>query len=243
MTLVLLTACLAGLAAAVALLGPCTPRRLEGVLPRRTSGPPAEGLSTGWVRVACAVGGLGAWWGLGGLLGMLAGAALVLVAPRALARLDGPKDDSALVAGQLPLVLDLLAACLSGGASTVTAVRAVAAALPGACSDRLLRVAAALAVGSTPAEAWRALGEDRGPAGTAARALARAAEGGAPVAAAVQRVAQDARREAGARAERAARRAGVLAVGPLGLCFLPAFLLLGVVPAIVGLAGPLFASL
>jgi tight adherence protein B len=37
--------------------------------------------------------------------------------------------------------------------------------------------------------------------------------------------------------------AGVLAVGPLGLCFLPAFLLLGVMPAIVGLAGPLLTSI
>ena len=77
--------------------------------------------------------------------------------------------------------------------------------------------------------------------------MSRAAVGGAPVAAAVQQVAEDARREAAAAAERAARRAGVLAVGPLGLCFLPAFLLLGVVPAVIGLAAsaaqqPLSAS-
>jgi hypothetical protein len=30
----------------------------------------------------------------------------------------------------------------------------------------------------------------------------------------------------------------VLAVAPLGLCFLPAFVLLGVVPVVAGLAGP-----
>ncbi len=59
---------------------------------------------------------------------------------------------------------------------------------------------------------------------------------------AVLRVAEDARRVSTARAERAARRAGVLAVGPLGICFLPAFMLLGVVPAVVGLATPLLAS-
>ncbi|MCW2599061.1 MAG: type secretion system protein, partial [Frankiales bacterium] len=74
-------------------------------------------------------------------------------------------------------------------------------------------------------------------------ALTRAAEGGAPVAVGVLRVAEDARREATGRAERAARRAGVLAVGPLGLCFLPAFLLLGVVPAVLGLVAPLLAML
>jgi hypothetical protein len=73
--------------------------------------------------------------------------------------------------------------------------------------------------------------------------LSRAAEGGAPVAAAVSRLAADARADARARGEQAARRVGVLAVAPLGLCFLPAFVLLGVVPVIAGLAGPLFATL
>jgi hypothetical protein len=33
------------------------------------------------------------------------------------------------------------------------------------------------------------------------------------------------------------RRAGVLAAAPLGLCFLPAFVLVGVVPVVTGLAG------
>ena len=36
----------------------------------------------------------------------------------------------------------------------------------------------------------------------------------------------------------AAERAGVLVTGPLGLCFLPAFLCLGVVLVVLGLAGP-----
>ncbi|NJA60175.1 translation initiation factor IF-2, partial [Streptomyces sp. NEAU-H3] len=37
----------------------------------------------------------------------------------------------------------------------------------------------------------------------------------------------------------AARRAGVLVTAPLGLCFLPAFLILGVAPVLLGLAGEL----
>jgi hypothetical protein len=37
-------------------------------------------------------------------------------------------------------------------------------------------------------------------------------------------------------ATEAARSAGVRAVAPLGLCFLPAFVLVGVVPTVVGLA-------
>ena len=38
----------------------------------------------------------------------------------------------------------------------------------------------------------------------------------------------------------AAERAGVLIAGPLGLCFLPAFVCLGVVPVVAGLAGDVF---
>ncbi|MDN2502743.1 type II secretion system F family protein, partial [Nocardia nova] len=34
-----------------------------------------------------------------------------------------------------------------------------------------------------------------------------------------------------------AERAGVLISGPLGLCFLPAFVCLGIVPVVAGLAG------
>jgi tight adherence protein B len=48
-------------------------------------------------------------------------------------------------------------------------------------------------------------------------------------------VADDLRESAHAEGQAAARRAGVRIVGPLTLCFLPAFVLLGVVPAVVGL--------
>lgn len=194
-------------------------------------------------RAACGLAALAAWAVIGGPAG-LAGALLVLLlGPRGLARIDAREDEDAVVAKDLPLALDLLAACLTGGAVALDAVRAVSSAVPGPCGARLAAVAARLAVGSEPSEAWRSLGHDRGPAGAAARAMSRASVGGAPVAAAVQRVAADARREAAGQATRAARRAGVLAVGPLGLCFLPAFLLLGVVPAVLGLAAPLLTSL
>jgi pilus assembly protein TadC len=193
--------------------------------------------------VACAAAGLAAWALLGGAVGTGLGIAVALAGPRLLARLDHTVPDSAELTAQLPLALDLLAACLAGGAAPETAVSAVAAAFPGPCGSRLHRVAAALRLGSAPAEAWSALGVGRDAAGAAARALARAAEGGAPVADAVQRVASDARRRRQADAHRRASRAGVLAVLPLGVCFLPAFVLLGVVPAVVGLAGPLLHSL
>ena len=37
-----------------------------------------------------------------------------------------------------------------------------------------------------------------------------------------------------------AQRAGIGVLAPLGLCFLPAFVCIGVVPIIVGLAGDIF---
>jgi hypothetical protein len=220
------------------------PRRLATLLPlARESGPAGVTRRTpARHQPLCLAGGLGVWLMFGGAAGLLLGTVLVVAGPRLLARLEHD-DEAQEVAARLPLALELLGACLAGGAVPAEAVRAVSVAVPGPCGARLAKVAAALAVGSAPAEAWCALGDDRGPAGAAARALARAADGGAPVAAAVLRVAEQARRDAGAVAERRARRAGVLAVGPLGLCFLPAFVLLGVVPAVMGLAAPLLASL
>lgn len=239
---VLLTA----LATAVAVAGPVPPGRVAQLFPRVPEPRPAEarpGMSPFLLGGVVLVAALAVWAVVGGPVGALLGLAVGVVTPRLLGMLDDTQGDDAAVAAQLPLALDLLAACLVGGATTADAVAAVAGALPGPCGARLARVAAALGVGSPPAEAWRALGEGPGPAGAAARALIRAADGGAPVAVNVLRIAEDARREVTGRAERAARRAGVLAVGPLGVCFLPAFLLLGVVPAVVGLAGPLLASL
>ena len=52
-------------------------------------------------------------------------------------------------------------------------------------------------------------------------------------------VAADVRAEAAEAVAARAERAGVLVAGPLGLCFLPAFLALGIAPVVIGLAGPL----
>jgi hypothetical protein len=43
-----------------------------------------------------------------------------------------------------------------------------------------------------------------------------------------------------ARTEAAVRRAGVWVLAPLGLCFLPAFVCLGVAPLVLGIAGTVF---
>jgi hypothetical protein len=46
----------------------------------------------------------------------------------------------------------------------------------------------------------------------------------------------------GRRAAATAERAAVLIAGPLGLCFLPAFVCLGIVPVVAALAGDLLQS-
>jgi pilus assembly protein TadC len=72
--------------------------------------------------------------------------------------------------------------------------------------------------------------------GRLSRAMSRAAQSGAPVADVLTRLADDAREALRAESVASARRVGVMAVAPLGLCFLPAFVLLGIIPVIAGLA-------
>lgn len=239
-----LAALLAGLAV-LCLLGRRDTSRLAGALPavsRRPPDPlrlPAPLLTSLLAGIAVAV-------TVPVPVGIVAGAVLAGLGPRLLGRLEprAVRAERERLLADLPLVLDLLASCLAGGAPLHTAAGAVAAAVPGPGGRRVAAVAAALRVGSPPADAWGALAGAAAddPFAPAARALARAADGGAPVATAVSRLAAEARAEARARGEQAARRVGVVAVAPLGLCFLPAFVLLGIVPVVAGLAGPLLAT-
>jgi pilus assembly protein TadC len=66
--------------------------------------------------------------------------------------------------------------------------------------------------------------------------MARAQRSGAPVVAAVERLSDELARRSRAEVEDRARAVGVRAAVPLGVCLLPAFLLLGIVPLVVGLA-------
>jgi pilus assembly protein TadC len=156
---------------------------------------------------------------------------------RFLARLE-PREirlRRARITAELPMAIDLLAACLRGGNAWPESVEAVADAVGGPLGAELSRVAARIRLGAEPAMEWLGLTDDPvlAPLG---RAVARAASGGAPVAATLARLARDQRRTARAAASARARIAGVRAVAPLGLCFLPAFVLLGIVPAIAGIA-------
>jgi Flp pilus assembly protein TadB len=174
---------------------------------------------------------------IGGPIGWATGALVVVGCVRALSRLEprAVRLRRARIVAELPVAVDLLAACLRGGGAWHESVEAVADAVGGPLGAELARVAARIRLGADPAEEWLGLAADpiMAPLG---RAAARAATGGAPVAATLARLARDQRRTARAAASARARTAGVRAVAPLGLCFLPAFVLLGIVPAVAGIA-------
>lgn len=135
----------------------------------------------------------------------------------------------------LPLAADLLAAALRAGAPVDRAASAVAEALGGPLGERIDRVGRALRLGAD-AEAWTHLADVTGSARLIAAAIRSSTSGGA-LAGAFTRLADDLRADRAVTAESAARRAGVLIVLPLGLCFLPAFLLAGLAPVVIAVLG------
>jgi Flp pilus assembly protein TadB len=142
------------------------------------------------------------------------------------------------LASAVPQVVDLMAACLGAGLSPSTALEHVAAAIGPPAADELAAVSARLRLGVDPATVWRDLA--RHPQlGGLGRALARAVESGASVADAMQRLSADLRRAARSEVESRARAVGVKAAVPLGVCLLPAFVLVGVVPLVAGAVGVL----
>ncbi|HEX5740552.1 MAG TPA: type II secretion system F family protein, partial [Pilimelia sp.] len=94
------------------------------------------------------------------------------------------------------------------------------------------QVARTLRWGARPEEAWAPLGEVPGGRRIADTAV-RSSANGAALARALSRAADDLRADRRAAVEATAQRAGVLLVLPLGLCFLPAFILAGLVPVVI----------
>jgi Flp pilus assembly protein TadB len=185
------------------------------------------------VAAGLAVAGLiGRWWAIP--VGVLAG----LGAQRFLRRRQPAEVRAARrhAVADLPLCADLLAATLCAGASVDRAAAAVADALGGPLGERLERTARSLHLGAGPAEAWAHVTDVPGARRLAAAAVRSSTSGGA-LAGALTRLGDDLRNDRSVAAEAAARRAGVLIVLPLGLCFLPAFLLAGVVPVVVAVLG------
>ena len=137
--------------------------------------------------------------------------------------LNAPTVDTA-------LVLELLAAQLRAGLAPLAALGTLAEALN---SRPLHTVCQRLQMGSSWGSAWS--GSAAGTFGELRDALAPAYTGGAPSTALLLSLA-DAHRLSERRAsERAAGKLSVALVVPLGLCSLPAFICLGIVPILISL--------
>ncbi len=140
--------------------------------------------------------------------------------------------------------LAVLAVCLSAGMAVPVAARATAASAPPAMAGMLHRAADLLALGADPATAWaQRPGEALDDQCVSLLRLARrSATSGAALAQGVAELGEQSRQASAHRAEAVAERASVVIAGPLGLCFLPAFLCLGVVPVVAGLAAEVLGS-
>ena len=174
---------------------------------------------------------------VGGGAGAVLGIGVVAGGERLLrARGDGERPGPALVR-DLPSACDLLGVCLGAGVPVAGALAAVGEAIPAPIGAELRGVAAMYRMGADPRRAWADVPSELAGLG---RAMVRAGESGSTVVPALRALAADGRSAARAATEAAVRRAGVWILAPLGLCFLPAFLCLGVVPLILGIAGDIF---
>jgi pilus assembly protein TadC len=134
------------------------------------------------------------------------------------------------------VLLALLEAATASGAGLPRALAAVGRAIGGADGRSMERASAALVMGAGWDVAWTGAGRRLGPVIASLRATwtTGAAPGPALRAGAVQ-----VRRERRTVAREAAGRLAVRLVIPLGLCFLPAFILIGLVPVMVSLGSAL----
>jgi pilus assembly protein TadC len=139
--------------------------------------------------------------------------------------------------------LEVLAACLRSGMAVSAAAAATAPSAPLQLARILNRAADLLALGADPATAWSdPEGQRDDQTDALVRLARRSAASGAALAQGIAELAMQSREEAADTARAAAERATVLIAGPLGLCYLPAFLCLGIVPVVAGLAGDVLRS-
>lgn len=153
-------------------------------------------------------------------------------AHRRLERRRGSGDVDAAV------LCDLLDAALASGAAVPRALTGLGEAIGDSDAGRALRTAGtALLLGAPWEQAWQGVPRE---VADLAHALEPAWSDGTDPGPAVRRAAMTIRMRREAEAREAAARLGVRLVLPLGLCSLPAFVLLGIVPALMSAGGAVF---
>ncbi len=223
------------LAAALLLRGAAPPGRHRPVNSERRR-PESSTVAMIAVLLACPV--LLGWTGL--ILAVPAAVGVRAGVRRLMRRAAEPVDGQAVA-----LLLDLLAAALRAGAPTDQAIDAVTLAVRAHGGDRLRRAMEPLSVvgrllwlGTEPEQAWAMLARLPELASVAA-AGRRCADSGARLAGALSDAAEQLRDRQLHQALRRAQRTGVWVLLPLGCCFLPAFVCIGIVPVVIGVAGQL----
>jgi pilus assembly protein TadC len=212
----------------------------DGPAPQRPSAAGAYPPAPVWRnRALAAAAGLAVGALIGGAVGVGAALAVAFGATQLL-RLREPGDERALrraLLADLPGACDLLAVCLAAGMPVGGALAAVGAATAAPLGPAMSGVAALYRLGAEPRRAWA---DVPGELAGLSRVLIRAGESGSSAVPALRALAADCRSSARAAAGAAAQRAGVWVLAPLGVCFLPAFVCLGVVPLVLGIAGGVF---
>ncbi|WP_233159284.1 type II secretion system F family protein [Pseudonocardia sp. MH-G8] len=236
-------AAVALLAAALLVTGaPPGRHRLRALQARPAPAPtPVAPLRPVWVAVAAAA--------AAALAGTVAGPASALLIAAATAAAGAVAVRRSRAGGGLALEQDtelaagweLLAVCLEAGLPVAVASAAAAEPLRGAAGAQLRGVAGLLELGADPVSAWRSA-EQVPVLSSFARAAGRSAGTGSALAQVARAEATRLRAGLLDTAQARAQRAAVLITAPLGLCFLPAFLVLGIAPVVVGLAGEVLAQ-
>ena len=212
--------------------GPRHPRRSAGSAGRAVrpgNGPPPLRLLA---TTAAALGGVML---VGGVVGVVVGVLAAACSWWLTGRMEPPsaRKRRERLTASVPHVVDLMAACMAVGLAPAAAVEQIAAAVDPPIRGELEALAARLRLGADPATVWRDLA-GHPQLGGLGRSMSRAVESGASVADAMQRLAEDHRRRARSGVEARARAVGVKAAVPLGVCLLPAFVLVGVIPLVAG---------
>jgi len=183
-------------------------------------------------------------WSAAALAGPVAAVGWLVTSRLPATTADRPPESRAVA-----FVVDLLAGALAAGSPPDVAIDRVASAVTAHGSaalrhavEPLGRVGRLLRLGSEPGAAWAELRAVPGYR-TVAESGRRCADSGARLAQALATVAVELRAAHHAEALSKAERVGVWSLLPLGLCFLPAFVCLGVLPVILGVAGEVFGGI
>jgi len=192
------------------------------------------------LQVACGVGvGVIALMIVGGRAGVLAAVAAGSLGGWLVGRVGTHATSfAAAELDSVPLVLDLVATALRVGLPVDAALTAGAEAAGPLLRGELRRISGLLRLGSSPEPAWSRFADDPQLRPIAVVA-ARSADSGIRLADGWLAAARQLRLDAAAAAMTRSARIGTWSMAPLGLCFLPAFVCVGVAPTVIGLASGL----